>query len=315
MRIDPKKIMCAIDFSEFTNLILTYGRSLANRFESTLVLCHIIPDVPIVSSHMAPYLAYIGTEEERIANARTRLEELADDLGLDCDIQVSVGHPADEIDRIAAENGIGMVIAATYGGSGIKRFLVGSVTSRLVKILACPLLVLHAREKDMEAPVKAGIKLEQILVGCDFSRDSGLAFDYALGLAQEFQTRLHMVHVTRPVDIRPVIPGELGALDYIAAQKTVDPAELEKRLSDMVPEDSRNFCTPVTAVLEGEPYQALLEYAKKENIDMIVLGIRGHGLLEQFLVGSTTDRVISRAACPVLAVRHIEADSGKQKGD
>jgi nucleotide-binding universal stress UspA family protein len=47
----------------------------------------------------------------------------------------------------------------------------------------------------------------------------------------------------------------------------------------------------------------LLNYAEQKNVDMIVLGVRGHSLLEQFLIGSTTDRVISRASCPVLTVR------------
>ncbi len=74
----------------------------------------------------------------------------------------------------------------------------------------------------------------------------------------------------------------------------------------MVPDDSRHWCTPVTPVLEGEPYQELLSFAQKKQVDLIVLGVRGHSLLEKFLVGSTTDRVISRSECPVLAVRQTD---------
>ena len=72
-----------------------------------------------------------------------------------------------------------------------------------------------------------------------------------------------------------------------------------------------NWCTPVTAVLEGEPYKELLEFAEKKEVDLIVLGVRGHSLLEKFLVGSTTDRVISRSDCPVLAVRQNGSDNKK----
>jgi len=163
-------------------------------------------------------------------------------------------------------------------------------------------------------------------VGCDFSPDSSLAFDYALGLAQEFQTQLYLAHI-----MNPMASTGLTAADYIKIQegdhiswtrseylelqeKTMDEdqkiksslmSRLERQLANMVPEDSRNWCTPITILLEGEPYKELIHYAEKKEIDMIILGVRGHSLLEQFLVGSTTDRVISRGTCPVLAVRQM----------
>ena len=70
----------------------------------------------------------------------------------------------------------------------------------------------------------------------------------------------------------------------------------------MVPEDARNWCKPQTSLLNGHPYEELVNYAEKHNIDMIVLGTRGHGLMKSLLIGSTTDRVVRRAPCPVLSV-------------
>ncbi len=325
MKNEPKKIMCAIDFSDFTGMILSYGKFLAKNFEARLYLCHVIPETPMISSHMAPYLIYAGTESERIQSAKERLEDLAKKEGLDCDIAITTGHPADEINREAEENSIDMVIAATHGGSGIKRFLIGSVTSRLVKILTCPLLVLHTTGDEADIPAPEPAALKNILVGCDFSEDSDEAFDRAFGFAKKFKARLHLAHVMRPEstaglkksDYIKLQSGEnLGwtPSEYLELQQKVAEKEaedraliskrLERQLAEMVPEESRDWCTPVTILLEGQPYKELLSYAEKNSIDMIVLGIRGHGLLEQFLVGSTTDRVISRGLCPVLAVRH-----------
>ncbi len=70
----------------------------------------------------------------------------------------------------------------------------------------------------------------------------------------------------------------------------------------MVPEEARNWCTPQTRILEGRPYEELGRYAKAEDMDMIVLGVRGHGLVKTLLLGSTTDRVARQAPCPVLSV-------------
>jgi len=324
--MEPKKIMCAIDFSDFTNIILSYGKALATEFGSTLCLCHIVSGTLMVSSLGHSYIAYTDIENDRIQSARDRLEEIAESLDMACEIIVLSGHAPEKIEASARKNNIDMVIAATHGGSGVKRFLLGSVTDRLIKILQCPLLVLHARADQLELPIEKDIKLNRILVGCDFSPDSKLAFDHALSLAQEFQTQLYLAHVIRPTE-----QIELPASDYIKIQagdytnwsrseyldlpkktatenlkrKNTLISRLESQLSNMVPEESRNWCTPITILLEGQPYKELIDYAEQKKVDMIVLGVHGHSLLERFVVGSTADRVISRASCPVLVVRQI----------
>ncbi|MCG8634967.1 MAG: universal stress protein [Desulfobacterales bacterium] len=322
MRISPKHIMCAIDFSGFGPLIMGYGKALAREFQADLSLCHIIQDTVMLSSHAQAGFATEEVTAQRIEDAKEAIDLLSEEADMEANSIVSLGHPADEITRMAKKHGVDLVIAATHGGSGIKRFLVGSVTDRLVKTLECPLLVLHSDAKDHSGAVN--LPLKRILVGCDFSQGSELAFDYALSLAQEFEAELHLVHV-----IKPHKQVELGSADYIKIQEGDYPGwdrsdflhlqesaageeferrkrllnRLERQLGNMVPQDSRHWCTPVTSLRQGEPYLELLDYAQSYEIDMIVLGIHGHSLLEKFLVGSTTDRVISRAGCPVMAVR------------
>ena len=71
----------------------------------------------------------------------------------------------------------------------------------------------------------------------------------------------------------------------------------------MVPEDALNWCTPKTVLLAGQPYEELSKYAVVQDVDLIVLGIRGRSLVETLLVGSTTARVVRRSSCPFLSVR------------
>jgi len=326
MRIQPKKIICAVDFSDFSHLILSYGRALASEFHARLYVCHILSDMVMLSSHGQAYIASNKVAEERLENAKAILGDLVKKHGVDAQIIVSQGHPADEITQIVQEKNIDLVIAATHGGSGIKRFLIGSVTDRLVKTLTCPLLVLHTQEDHPSFPDLFRVPLERIIVGCDFSQESDLAFEYGLSLAQEFQAELHLVHVIKPAkhielttaDYMKIQEGDyLGwnRSDLLDLQEKTKEAEwerrssllssIERRLSNMVPEESRNWCTPVITLLEGQPYNELIRYSEIKKMDMIVLGVHGHSLLEQFLVGSTTDRVISRAGCPVLAVRKL----------
>ncbi len=324
MRIQPKNIMCAIDFSDFSHLILSYGRALASEFGAGLSVCHILSDMVMMSSHGHAYAVSEKVAKERLDNTRSLLEGLVKKHGIDARIITAQGHPADEITQLVQEENIDLVIAATHGGSGIKRFLIGSVTDRLVKTLTCPLLVLHAQKDHPAFPDLFRVPLGRILVGCDFSQESDFAFEYGLSLAQEFQAELHIVHVIKPqkhielatTDYMKIQEGDyLGwnRSDFLDLQQKATDDEWERRkrllsrielkLSHMVPEESKNWCTPVTTLLEGQPYTELLEYAETKRMDMMVLGVHGHSLLEQFLVGSTTDRVISRSTCPVLAVR------------
>lgn len=328
MRIQPKKILCAIDFSDFSHLILSYGRALATEFHAQLFVCHVLPDMVMLASHGQAYIPSEKVTAERIDATQTLLTNLVKEQRIDAQILLTQGHPADEITRIVQEDSMDLVIAATHGGSGIKRFLIGSVTDRLVKTLTCPLLVLHAQKNHPSFPDVFRVPLDRILVGCDFSPESELAVRYGLSLAQEFQAELHLVHVIKPhkhieltsSDYLKLQEGDyLGwnRSDFLALQQKATDGELERRnrllsqierqLANLVPEESRNWCTPVITLLEGQPYTELIHYAEIKKIDMMVLGVHGHSLLEQFLVGSTTDRVIGRATCPVLAVREPSA--------
>ena len=325
MRISPNNICCAVDFSGVAPLVLAYGKALAREYDAKLFACHILADAPLLSSHTNPTFTSQYTTAQRLEDASQSLQELA----MECDVQatplVSNGHAGDEIPLLARRHNIDLVIAATYGGSGIKRLLVGSVTARLIKTLDCPLLVLHPQSKEKIIPQTLPIR--RVMVGCDFSPGSELAMDYALSLAQEFEAEIHLVHV-----IKPYHPIEMTALPYLpreeapamdepgpehlkeaASAQTYERRrellrQIDARLAAMVPPDSRNWCTPVTSVRQGEPYRELINYARVLDIDMMVLGIHGHSLLEKFLVGSTTERVIGRAECPVLAVRQASKE-------
>ena len=80
---------------------------------------------------------------------------------------------------------------------------------------------------------------------------------------------------------------------------------LNEQLNALVPEEAHNWSNPQTSLLAGQPPEEIIKYAVLNNVDLIVLGIRGHGLVESILVGSTTERVARQAPCAVLSVRPV----------
>jgi nucleotide-binding universal stress UspA family protein len=293
-----KGIICATDFSDFSNRTIPYGVALAREFEAKLYVCHVI-DLSSVAIYGEFQLDPVGLQNRIMKDANEQLEGLIGKQQVEWEPLITVGHTADEISRLVEEKGVDLVITATRGRSGLKRLILGSVTERLMRTLTCPLLVVPSPAKDFISPEDKEVNIEKILVGCDFSADSDLAFQYGLSLAQEFQSELYLAHVIETPATSDFNKPESSLAEGI--QQEIH-GRITNKLMGMVPEEARNWCTPETSVLGGHPYEEIVRYAEQEHASMIVLGARGHGLVKSLLLGSTTDRVVRRAPCPVLSV-------------
>jgi len=298
MRVLPKHILCATDFSDFSNHAIPYGIALAKEFKAKLFLCHVI-DLSSAAIYGEAVLALEEQQKRMTKYAEDEMTELMSKEAVDWEPLIAVGNAAHEIARLAGEKQADITVAASHGRAGLKRLILGSVTERLMRTLPCPLLVVRSPERGFLAPADQAITLKKICVGCDFSPDSSLAFHYGLSLAQEFQASLHLVHVLQPPLYEHM---EKPAESKEPSQKELKNV-LKKKLEDMVPEEARTWCEPVTTLLAGQPHEELTKYAVVNDIDLIILGVRGHSLVETVFVGSTTDRVMRRAPCPVLSVQ------------
>ncbi|MBL7211934.1 MAG: universal stress protein [Desulfobacteraceae bacterium] len=302
MKIELKNIICTTDFSDLSNIAIPFGTALAKEFGAKLYLCHVI-DLSAVAMYGEGFLEPLERETRITDYAHDDLRRLIGDQPVDWEPLVPVGHTAGEIARLAEEKDADLVVSATQGRSGLKRLVLGSVTERLMRTLPCPLLVVRGPEQEQAASMDETVWFQRILVGCDFSSDSELTFQYGLSLAQEFQSEVHLAHVIEPAVykdlLRPSIEEKEGFQQDLRKM-------LNDRLTGMVPEEVHNWCTPQTILLAGQPHEELTKYAVVHDVDLIVLGVRGHGLVETLFVGSTTDRVVREAPCPVLSVRPIE---------
>ena len=303
MKIDIKNIICTTDFSDFSNHAIPFGISLAKEFGAKLYLCHVI-DISSTAMYGEGF-ADPFEQQKRISDyADEHLHELIGDTPVDWEPIISVGNTADDIVRVAKEKQADLVVSATHGRSGLKRVILGSVTERLIRTLPCPLFVVRSQEKELATPVSGEIKIKRILVGCDFSADSSLAFQYGLSLAQEFQSELHMAHVIEPAVYKDMLKQTAEENDAYEEDLRV---KLTEQLNKMIPEEVHHWCTPKTVLLAGQAHDELVKYGLVHKMDLIILGVRGHSLVESLLVGSTTDRVIRQAPCPVLSVRPLNS--------
>jgi nucleotide-binding universal stress UspA family protein len=149
------------------------------------------------------------------------------------------------------------------------------------------------------------IKLARILVPTDFSDSARHALSYGMSFALEYEAELVLLHVVETV-----------AAPYASDLFPVPMAEVFEEMSSYAREELDKLAAEArgrgvrvrSLVAQGKPSVEIIRVAREENADMIVLGTHGKGVLDQALFGSTTERVVRKAPCPVLSVRPTAHD-------
>lgn len=148
------------------------------------------------------------------------------------------------------------------------------------------------------------IALTRILVPTDFSECSEAAVKYARALAAAFGASLHLLHVVQDPYTQPwaaeAFPAPLG--DLLEQWQS----QARTRLVNLLPEAERSGAMIATEV--GSPFFEVVRYAEEQKIDLIVIGTHGRGPLGHMLLGSVAEKVVRKAPCPVLTVRHPQHD-------
>ncbi|MDB6067980.1 MAG: putative universal stress protein [Pedosphaera sp.] len=155
-----------------------------------------------------------------------------------------------------------------------------------------------------KAPATPPFKLKEILVPIDFSEPSLKALRYALPMAEKYGARITLIHVIEPAfnSAEMMEPSEM--IDMKSAQVKAGWQKLQA-LCDQVDAAS---VTMGSAVEVGKPFEAIVAAAKTRKADLIIIATHGYTGLKHFFIGSTAERVVRHAPCPVLTVREQEQD-------
>jgi nucleotide-binding universal stress UspA family protein len=141
------------------------------------------------------------------------------------------------------------------------------------------------------------IQIKKVLAPTDFSESAKHALKYAASFGQEYKAEIVLLHVVETV-----------AVGYASDLFPVPMAEVFQEISGYARTELGKLAEGLRAkglavrelVAQGKPATEILRVAKEEDVDMIVLGTHGKGVLDQALFGSTTERVVRKAPCPVL---------------
>lgn len=312
-RFPPRRILLPLDLSAHSFQALPHAEALARLTGATLALLHVAE--PIAYPTDLGYAPVISGEVEAglHQSTRQRLEELAATLkarGLKAEANLRVGRPFMEIAEAARALAADLVVVTTHGFTGLKHVLLGSTAERVVRHAPCPVLVVRrdvGRETPAAQPTSAtgrgeeapALRIQRVLMPMDFSEPAREALIYARLLAEHFHSELILVHVTE----LPFVDPNLAEIDTQTFEENARQSAQEQ-LDKTVAVLRAAGVTVTGRVLTGVPWNEVVEFARRTGVDLIVAGTHGYTGLKHILLGSTAERILRHAPCPVLVVRH-----------
>ncbi|MBV8099720.1 MAG: universal stress protein [Verrucomicrobia bacterium] len=148
------------------------------------------------------------------------------------------------------------------------------------------------------------LQLKRILVPTDFSESSERALKYAVRLGRPYKAEVVVLHVFHLKEYLGLL-SQREDVDSAIANQVLEASKVGaiERLEDLVRRVSDKEVVVLPTLLIGVPFEEIVRYAGEHEADLIVMPTHGRTGLAHFLLGSTTQRVISHSVCPVLVIR------------
>jgi nucleotide-binding universal stress UspA family protein len=295
-----KRILVPIDFSRPSLKAIPYALAIARRFGSDVHLLHVVD----CSQYPPPTLLTLPLMPQ--AEWNRRLRKRLDAVALKYRVNGSVsalepgsGTAYEEICAIAGQLKADLIVIATHGYTRYRHMFLGSTAERVVQHSRCPVLVVRLHGIDWnglrDPRTRKGFKLTKILVPTDFSKCSHAGFDSGVQLARDLNAELRLVHVINP-----------HAYPFGDKYTALDAARLMDKAAQAAQKQMRRMGAKAGLRYSCEVRRgsSAIEICKaaNEDADLIVTSTHGRTGLGHVLIGSTAERVVRYARCPVLVI-------------
>jgi nucleotide-binding universal stress UspA family protein len=296
-----RTILAAVDTSELGESTAKEALAFAEQVGATRVhLVHVVDSAPLLGWLLEPIAPETlkSIEAAAVDAVRERVERLlpafgasgTSGSGIRVSREIRFGRPLAELLAVARAREADAVVVAAKSPRDLGRMGLGSLTANLLRTATCPLLVIGP-ERRIEGRVR------EVMAAIDLSPASGLVIETAIGALDGRPGRLVVMSALDSGPLPRLLPGApLPTHDERAGH-------LRLKLESLLAKAVLPTClTPRTEVRAGDPAQTILALAEEAAIDLIVLGSSGAGAIARAVLGSTANRVIAEASCPVLVV-------------
>jgi nucleotide-binding universal stress UspA family protein len=282
--ISFKNILFLNDFTEASEAACAYAMAFGYKHGARVYPAHVVE--PVLAGEMeAPLTPEIM---KNIENQKRR--DLACpfiDSGLNYETLVAEGSVENILPQWTAQHGIDLIVIGTHGRKGVDRFLLGSTAEIIFRMASCPVLTVGP---NVEPWPGSEFEIKKILFATSLTKEAEPALTYALSFAHDTGTVLTVLHV---------VPGRIAR----DPDPRVAVESARGKLTDLVPLGADLAHRPEFLISQGDPSKQILEYATRERVDLIVLGLSKETKTSTHFQRGIAYKIISSAPCAVLTVR------------
>lgn len=304
-----KRILVPLDTSKLAEIALTYAEELAIKLGSEVILVHVRTptDAPANTDHRV-YMSKITAEvEQRIKKSPAlppgeKVKVASAIIGA----PNIINHPAEEILKYAENENINLIVMATHGRTGIRRWALGSTANNIARVSKHPVLLVRAN-----TDVPRSVHMEKILVPLDGSKPGEAVIPYIEYLVSKLKSGISLLNVVEPpYHIYPYTDG----LDYYGGAGIVRVPFTEeemKPLKETAVRYIKSVSDKLTAggisaryeVRVGSPGEEITSVESETHPDLVVMSTHGHSGFGRWDHGSVTDKVLHQGKTPLLLIR------------
>jgi nucleotide-binding universal stress UspA family protein len=273
-------ILIATDGSDAATTAANQGLAIAEELDTTVNVLSVADVRDGARWKPVQDLLQSNCQEYVDAIARTAM-----DRGIPVQTAVREGRPHQEILAYAQECGADLLVLGTHGRTGVRRWLLGSVVTSVIRESRRPVLTVNVITGDIPR------RFDKILIATDGRSGASTAIDYGIALAEAYDATVHAVYAVDDTISR--LSAVLEEFERVGTQATTDVAVRA----------AGHGVDVVRSLERGIPHRAIIDYATDHYIDLIVVGTEGRTGLDRLAFGSVSQRVVSISSVPVLTVR------------
>ena len=305
--IEIRRILCPIDFSDYSRRALDHAIAIARWYESTVTVLHVFSPAPVAAFGPGPVvfepIVLTPVDRDQLLADTKAFAETESAPGITIEAVVREGNTAAEILEQAASMKADLLVIGTHGRSGFERLLLGSVAEKVLREGQLP--GADRADTSFRTPCLQARSSISGSFAQWTSRTSSLhALKYAISMAQEADGQLTVLHVVahefeNTADMASIVSDAGMTIGSFVKQRE---EALRRRLQEAVA-TAPEFCSVESLMTHGKPWREVLRIAAERQSDLIVMGVQGRGAADLLFFGSTTQHVVREASSPVLTLR------------
>jgi nucleotide-binding universal stress UspA family protein len=297
-----EKILIPLDGSELAEIVLPFAEELAGALDSEVILIHVSESAEdkLFHTHQL-YMEKMVEDTKQSAQRYLHKTVKVDSVHL-------VGHAAEQIVDYADKENIGLIVMATHGRSGIRRWFMGEVASKVVRAAERPVALIRARDARPDARQKS--LLNKVLVPLDGSEISKAVIPYIGELASKLKAEVILYRVVALTHTVYSVPGEVVTRPYSPEQMAKIMTKSEGYLESVGAELGDKGINVRYEVGFGVAAEEIIGFADEIQADLVAMSTHGHSGVRRWALGSTADKVLHAGNTPILLVRAPGATKG-----